>query len=101
MINKEDRRKLYRQCYDRWGAISQILMFIEESSELTIELTKGLRENKRYDRGKTIDELADVTIMLEQMQMIIGASDQELEEAVQRKLLRLIKYLNETTEKEE
>lgn len=75
------------------------MMFVEENAEFTLELTKGLRDNKNYSRTDAIDEFADVSIMLEQMQLVIGASDEEVEEAKERKLDKLIEYLEDYRKK--
>ena len=63
--------KLYEKAINKWGELSQILVAIEEMSELQKELCK-------LDRCKTIlsketqirriaDEIADVSIMIEQL----------------------------------
>lgn len=66
---------------------SQIVMAIEEMSELTKELTKALRGYSR--RGNVIEEIADVEIMLAQLKVVFSVANDELDKEKKRKLERL------------
>ena len=55
-----------------YGAKQQIIVAIEELSELQKELCKFLRSNKTDDIN---EEIADVEIMLEQMIMIFSSRE--------------------------
>lgn len=60
-----------------FGADAQTDMMIEEMSELTKALLKmrrvrGHKENESVARMNVLEELADVGIMLSQMEMIYG-----------------------------
>lgn len=76
---------VYEQAVQEWGREAQIMMAIEECSELIKELTK-------LYRGDTVDqnvpeEVADVEIMMEQMRVLFG--DKTVETYKRRKLDRL------------
>lgn len=59
---------------NHYGKEHQILIAIEEMSELTKELCKYFR---RYDRTREItEEMADAFIMLEQLKELFGNSEQ-------------------------
>lgn len=84
-MEKDERLKLYDAAITRWGVGAQKNMAYEEIGELLTALA-------RDDRGRTttedlLTELADVTIMCEQMAYILGFDDYEKE--LDRKLIRL------------
>ena len=62
-------------------------MAIEEMSELTKEICKDFRQ--RNNRECILDEITDVSIMLEQLIMIYDFKLNELSKQKQMKLLRL------------
>ncbi len=86
---------LYLKAIDKWGKVSQIHMCSEEMSELNKELMKVLREGLSVERRRfLVDELADVTIMLEQMILCFNA-EEEVSKVKQLKLERLCKLIEE------
>ena len=72
-INYEDRKKVYQAALNKWGADLQTMMAVEEMSELTKEICKIKRG--KIDLDALADEIADVTIMLEQLREIYGLND--------------------------
>ena len=72
-INYEDRKKIYQAAMRKWGADLQTMMAVEEMSELTKEICKIKRG--KMDLDALADEIADVTIMLEQLREIYGLND--------------------------
>ena len=88
-MNEKERRKLYGQCLDKWGPNSQIDMCIEEMSELIQALCKAKRY-KKPDKwlAQVYEEIADVTIMLEQVISIFDG-EEVVPMVVKRKLKRL------------
>ena len=78
--------KVYEKAIAKWGKTSQLIMFIEEASELTKELTKDMRS--LGDKKAIIGEIADVEIMLEQLKLIYKCTS-PLEEIKKVKLARL------------
>lgn len=89
-MTQEREAKILEQAVDKFGAEPQVMMAIEEMSELT----KALCKWKRYGTDDTVksirEEMADVSIMLNQLALIFG--DYNEEEI--RKLERLEGRLN-------
>ena len=57
-ISYEERKAVYETAIETWGMESQVWMVIEEMSEL------------KNDPDALADEIADVTIMLEQLRLM-------------------------------
>lgn len=72
---------------DKWGKKAQVIVAIEELAELQKELTKYLRGDLR--RGKMLEEMADVEIMLTQLKVIFGNNDEEKQYKVDRLKYRI------------
>lgn len=70
-----------------FGADNQLIVAIEEMSELQKELTKALRRKINYEH--LVEELSDVEIMLEQIKMIFAIDKTELKNYKQAKIDRL------------
>ena len=85
-INYEDRKKIYQAALRKWGADLQTMMAVEEMSELTKEICKIKRG--KMDLDALADEIADVTIMLEQLREIYGLNDAVCDH-MDAKILRL------------
>ena len=85
-INYEDRKKVYQAALRKWGADLQTMMAVEEMSELTKEICKIKRG--KMDPDAIADEIADVTIMLEQLREIYGLNDAVCDH-MDAKILRL------------
>ena len=73
------------QLIDKYGE-KQVVVAIEELSELQKELCKALRE--KTNKENIIEEMADAIIMLNQMQMYFKISDEELHQEISYKLNR-------------
>ena len=70
----KERNKLYKRIHEKFGTDIQLIIAIEEMSELTKELTKIIRG---YDRqNNIIEEIADVKIMIEQLELIFNCHDE-------------------------
>ena len=85
-INYEDRKTVYQAALRKWGADLQTMMAVEEMSELTKEICKIKRG--KMDLDALADEIADVTIMLEQLREIYGLNDAVCDH-MDAKILRL------------
>ena len=85
-INYEDRKKVYQAALNKWGVDLQTMMAVEEMSELTKEICKIKRG--KMDMDALADEIADVTIMLEQLREIYGLND-DVCDHMDAKILRL------------
>lgn len=84
-MKKEDRLSLYDEAIKKWGGEAQREMAYEELGELITAIARHRRG--RTDRNGLITELADVTIMCEQLAYMLGYEDYENE--IDRKLIRL------------
>ena len=85
-INYEDRKKVYQAALRKWGTDLQTMMAVEEMSELTKEICKIKRG--KMDLDALAEEIADVTIMLEQLREIYGLNDAVCDH-MDAKILRL------------
>lgn len=84
-MEKNDRLVLYDEAIMKWGVEAQREMVYEEVGELITAVARHRRG--RADRKEVITELADVTIMCEQLAYMLGYEDYEKE--IDEKLIRL------------
>ena len=77
-------KTLLDKCIDKWGRQAQLLMVLEEMSELQKEILKNVNRGKE-NIDAIIDETADVEIMLDQLKYIYGIH-QKVEERIPVKL---------------
>ena len=78
---------IFKEAIKTYGIDNQMNVAIEEMSELTKEICKYKRG---FDnRNNIIEEMADVFIMLYQLQIMLDITDYELVEMEGRKLSRL------------
>ena len=84
-MEKEERVEIYKKAIDLWGIEAQRNMAFEELGELNTILARDRRG--RATKEEILTELADVTIMCEQMVVILGFEDYENE--LDNKLIRL------------
>lgn len=87
-------RKVYEHAIRVYGKDNQMRMAQEECAELIQALSKYHRYGKLKHFADTAlanvkEEMADVQIMLDQLQIIFGFTDEELEEARLYKIERL------------
>ncbi len=91
-------REVMKIAIDRYKDM-QLIVAIEELSELQKELTKALRNinnNKTINLENLVEEIADVEIMIEQIKMIFRIDDLEVKNVIQRKVNRLLNKLEES-----
>ena len=81
----EDRKALDKEAIEKWGELPQVNMVYEETGELITALARFMRG--RSDAADVITELADVSIMVEQIALMLGYDAYETEK--NRKLERL------------
>lgn len=91
-----DGESIMRQAIETYGVQAQCDVAIEEMAELTQVVMKIRRISDDYEetmaaRDHLIDEIADVGIMIDQMELMFGAVD--VEKMRRKKLLRLKKHL--------
>lgn len=96
-ISYDERCEVYRKALHRWGDL-QLIVAIEEMSEVIKSLTKIMRcpadECSHEQIDNIIEEVADATIMLEQLRPIFGI-DEEVCEAMDKKIERLKERVSE------
>lgn len=89
---KSNQIETCRSIANHYGKEHQVLIAIEEISELTKELCKYFR---RYDRKKEIiEEVADAQIMLEQLIELFDINN-EVDRMVDYKLNRQIRRMEQ------
>lgn len=85
-MDTEEKKKLYVVELARSGADNRKIMLLEEMAELSNEIAKSFRD--RTTLYKIVDEIADVRIMLEQVEMLYSI-ESEVEVQKEYKLNRL------------
>ena len=76
-MEKEKRIELYQKALSKWGEEAQINMVYEEIGELLTALSRFKRG--RANRNDIMTELADVSIMVEQIATLMNYDDFEKE----------------------
>jgi NTP pyrophosphatase (non-canonical NTP hydrolase) len=74
---------------NKWGVMPQAQMACEECGELIQAISKCFFRGKGVEKSGIVSELADVTIMIEQLTQILGVSE-EVEAEKRRKQERLL-----------
>lgn len=82
---KIEREEIYEKLFDEYGKM-QVIVAIEELSELQKELCKCLRN--KDSTINLLEEIADVKIMLEQIISIYGLCEEEIEYIIDKKIER-------------
>lgn len=73
-ISYDDRKKVYQIAYEKYGIGAQIVIAVEEMSELTKEICKISRG--QGNMSHLAEEIADVTIMMEQLRLMYDINDE-------------------------
>jgi DNA-binding transcriptional regulator GbsR (MarR family) len=69
----EERKQVYEAALNKWGCKLQATVAIEEMAEVQKEITKMLRG--QLDREHLAEEIADATIMLEQLRQMLNINE--------------------------
>lgn len=77
----------FEKAIETYGADLQKQVAIEEMAELTKEICKDFRG--KGNREHILEEIVDVSIMLEQLQIMYDISSSEMLRAVESKVKRL------------
>lgn len=75
-----------------WGADAQLNHVVEELNELGVAVNHWRRG--RIDRNEVLEEMADVTIMIQQLALMMRLSHDDLERMVWDKLQKLEDKIN-------
>jgi len=70
-----DSQKLYDEALEQWGMDSQKLMLVEECLELALNIVKTYRADCQITREDIAEEIADVRIMIEQVEQAMELDD--------------------------
>lgn len=101
---KSNEKTVFMNAIKRYGIEDQTLVACEECAELIKALSKYRRVSKYQARDKRkiqrclnniIEELADVSIMLDQLKLMYGITDKAVSEVRDAKVERLESHLNE------
>lgn len=79
--------EVLQKAINQYGADAQMRMAQEELAELIVAISHQIRGRARLQ--DIVSEIADVTICLEQLKMIIGCREQVFLEEIEFKLKRL------------
>lgn len=93
MVEALERRYILSSALAYKGCMGQFLVAIEEMSELQKELCKVFRSKTNIEAIE--EEIADVQIMLWQLEMVFG--EDRIEKHVNDKLLRIETRIKEGT----
>ena len=94
-MTEEEKIELFAAVLAAWGIENQVFMVMEETGEMLNALAKANRG--RVTKEEVITELADASIMMEQMAVHFGYEDFKAEKG--RKLKRLSERLDKYNEK--
>jgi len=72
---KHTEQEILQKAIQTWGKEAQVLMVLEEMAELQKEILKNINRGKE-NLAEMVDEITDVEIMLTQLKMIYGVTDQ-------------------------
>ena len=92
-MTKAERAKIYDDAWFAYGPEKQLVVAIEEMSELQKEICKKLRTGRMDLSRELVEEIADVQIMLEQIILFYDVG-QEVDAFVESKVSRLERRLD-------
>lgn len=90
---------IYEKALQKYGKQAQVMMFMEESAELTKELSKYIRSissggiSDLDNELNILSEMADVYIIMEQLKYMFDFTDEMISEEIDKKLEKLKSYL--------
>ena len=90
-ITYEERAKVYANALDTYGVTGQLLKALEELTEVQLEIYRILEG--RPSVLHLAEEVADATLMLEQVRLIFGINE-EVCKFMDAKVLRLRHYID-------
>jgi len=82
--------ELYQEAVNKFGKEHQLLVTTGELAECIAEIAKHQIPKHQHEEEDLIDEIADVCIMMGQMEVIYG---NDLVQAIHKKLNKLKGYL--------
>lgn len=93
----EKRNEVYLKAIKKWGAKAQLEMAQEEATELALSIRKEIRRNDEESFGNLVEEIADMEIMIEQINLMYNdlGFRQMVDSQKAFKISRLLKRLDE------
>lgn len=92
MLNEKQIAIIHR-ALESFGSVNELVVTIEELSELQKEVTKFLRNQGSVEN--VIEELSDVYIVLEYLKIIFAIDDESVSKEIDYKLNRLTQILKD------
>ena len=77
-----------------FGSDHQLRITQEELAELIQAISKHIRDRDQVSRGRLLDELVDVELMLYQVRKMFPIDENQYKRVLARKLTRLEDYIN-------
>ena len=97
MLN-ELQKSVIENALDKWGSMSELVVTIEELSELQKEVTKQIRNEGKMEN--LVEEMADVYIVMEYLKLIFAINDEDIKTEIAFKIDRLMSRLGEENEQQ-
>lgn len=88
-----DKDVIIKKIVDTYDNNIQQVVAMEELAELQKEVSKSIRGKK--NKEALIEEMSDVLIMIEQLKLIHNISEDDLEEEITFKLIRMNERMEE------
>ena len=106
IVFTERAQEALKNARNTYGSKNQIVVSIEECNELSAILAKFVRyhdeETAIKELGtKVLDEVADVTVILEHVKAVFGLSDYKVGERIEQKISRLERWLKTSSDMEQ
>lgn len=97
MLN-ELQKSVIEKALEKWGSMSELVVTLEELSELQKEVTKQIRNDGKIEN--LVEEMSDVYIVMEYLKMIFAVSDEDIKKEIGVKLNRLSDRLGKENEQQ-
>lgn len=97
-MNRSTYYSKIKKIADAYGYDAQSRQLIEEMAELTQAINKAWRMGNDFDnllvqKRNIKEEIADVTIMIEQIKYLLSISDTEIDQIIEQKLNRQLERI--------
>lgn len=89
------KHEIFIKAIETWGVRSQYEMAQEEATELALAVRKHIRYNDSESFKKLAEEVADVKIMIEQLELINPTLGLAVDEVMKSKIERLERRVTE------
>lgn len=85
----QEEKSIFKRAIKVWGKMEQLYQTLEELAELETEIHQ-IRRNRNKDLVNIAGEVADVSIMLDQIKTMFGPDFEEVVDIVrEKKIIRL------------